>query len=664
MRPLSTNSETPPSLPTKHLIVIHGIGGSFAEAAMHVSELFEFESWWKQGVFYVPRRTGLVLRHLLQHPDPDPYTRAFQKLVISRFLSSCGNDPPRAADISAHRTMQFHESRLLGEFEAFGIPVSPGQRAIRARQLHTEAEAEIRPILELIRELRSLLIEEDGRHLTELEARELIETRSTLPNGEGSLVPLLQALRDMQETGGDLDTVASAAFYAYGLRERARKKNQPFVYGKDYRFVFVNYHEGFRHLAGLGPGRILAADLPIGAFASIESDAKYLEEHDILFDRYEDHHPYTPEQRAMLQRIVDAGQLGMFDLSGPIQGENLDETDLKCGADMVYLNTIQGQPWDCEGARTLRAAAHGEDFVTNRSSLGKLLTSLIKGGVSKLDLVQILVEAMKSDDAFERLDAKGYVDLSAAWDLGFGDEQEALSENAFIISVQRPDDTIADAGGDALGPGSDMPEPVLASRSAADTVRILVALAVHSDPGKPKLTTGRAIEYYARTVPDADYIFYCFGSSLMVARRMNQADLTFNLGALMPGIGTDEDGGHAGAAVCRPDANPNYPSHLIGRVRPTNFKLFVRYLAGRLTDCGYKRKGIENISARTKVKMRTSSKALTAVLLISILTGLLLVLLNARFRPAAVRESNRDFFPYIDVTPPQAETSEPEGGHP
>jgi len=639
------------------LVVIHGIGGSFAGAVARISELFNFRCWWENGVFLVPRRAGIVLRHLISRPDPDVYTRAFQKLVISRFLSVCTDPSALERHSDTKKAARFHEARILDDFEDFGIPVSPGARIKRAGQLREEAEAELEPILGHVRELNDLLAGEDGRLPSEDEARGLIKEHTHLAHDDGDLVPLLETLRDMQETGGDLDTVASATFYAHWLRSSARiKNNADLVYGRDYRYVFVNYHEGFTHLSDLGPADILAADLPIGAFSSIEADAEELSRNGVTFERYEDHHPYTHEQREMLQRLVDGGKLDFFDLSGPVQGEELDETDLKCGADMVYLNTIEGEKWDCKGARTLRRAAHGEDFVTDRTELGKLLTSLIKGGISKLELVQLLVDSMENDDALERLEARGLADLSASWDLQFGEEQEALSENAFVVSLHRPDNTIAEAGGDALGPSSDMPEPVMTTRPNADVARILVALAVHSEPGKPKMTIGRAIEYYARTVPDADYIFYCFGSSLMVARRLNQADLTFNLGALMPKIGTEEDGGHAGAAVCRPEANHAYPKLLLGSVRSTNFKHFVRYLASRLSASGFNPKSIDNVSVHAKVKMRKSGKALLTILILSVVTGILLVLTNPRFRPASVIETNKDFFPYVDVAPGADET--------
>lgn len=67
------------------LIVIHGLGGTFAEAVATARELMSFACGWERGSFLVPRRTGIAVRRLLQVPDPGTIVHTFQKLVIARF---------------------------------------------------------------------------------------------------------------------------------------------------------------------------------------------------------------------------------------------------------------------------------------------------------------------------------------------------------------------------------------------------------------------------------------------------------------------------------------------------------------------------------------------------------------------------------------------------
>jgi hypothetical protein len=178
-------------------------------------------------------------------------------------------------------------------------------------------------------------------------------------------------------------------------------------------------------------------------------------------------------------------------------------------------------------------------------------------------------------------------------------------------------------------------------------VGVVLALAPPAGRGRPRLAIGTATEYFAEEVPEADYLFYCYGSRMMVARRINQADLSVNLGVLMRRLGAGGDGGHAGAAVSRPEANERYPRRLLGRVSSANFGGFARYLAFRLEEEGYRVRAVEDRSRRTGPGARQASMRLAACVLIAAAVGLVLVLFRPAFRPSAVRDSNRDFYPHV-----------------
>ena len=431
-------------------------------------------------------------------------------------------------------------------------------------------------------------------------------------------------LREMHETGGDLDTVASASLYAHWMISKAKSENKTLIYGRDYEFIFVNYHESMLHMTQYAPAEIYMADLPIGAFPNLEEEIPYLNENGIHIARFEDHHPYPADRRAKLEELVKEGLLGFLALSGPLLNEELPaDEEPQCGADMVYNNLVAGNPWDTAGAKHLRKAAHGEDFVTNRTEFGILLTNLIKGGICKVELAQILVDAMAENDAQQRLEERGWARLPALWHKDIEEVAETLTENVLYI-------TLAD-----------------------DKTKIVAALATHAAPGKPRLTTGKAVEFFARNYPDADYIFYCFGSSIMVARRLNHADTKLNLGSLMPAIGTESDGGHAGAAVCRPDANPHYPAQILGRINKSNFSRFVRYLATRLTANGYKVESVEDVSTGTPNRWQSGKHKVAYVLIGALVLGLILTIFFPSFRPKSVLESNKNHFnQYIIKSPP------------
>ncbi len=602
-------------LPRKKLLVIHGWGGSYLEAAARVTDLLEVESYWYDGSFLVPRRRAGLLRHLLNEPADDRYITALRKLIVSRFMRSPHAPPNVATDADAYS--RFSEDRLRQDFPGFGIPVGPDARWRRSTQLQAEAEKELAPVLEVLHRLQKSPAPA-GEAITEAAVRERLETLSA-EAGIGSLLPLLENLREMQETGGDLDTVASAVMYAHRFGGEAKRAGKPFRYGHEYRFVFINYHESMHGFAEHAPADLYLADLPIGAFPECENDIRYLHDQDVHTVRFEDHHPWLPERKRALEQLVEEGKLGFLALGGPEQGEEQTDEELRSAAEMIYENLIEHTEDDCEAARRLRVATHGEDFVRGRTELGILLTDLIKGGICKVELGQILLDAMENDDAVERLEARGWAGLPEAWKEDIAETAETLRENTYLM-------TLADS-----------------------QTKIISALAAHADPGKPKLPTGKAIEFFAQNYPEAQYVFYCWGSSLMVARRLDHADTTLNLGSLMPAIGGPSDGGHAGAAVCRPEANPNYPKRLLGRVSTSGFGRFNHYLASRLAVEGYAVASVKNISVPPASSLNRGNRRLAIILASAVLLGLALVTLVPSYRPDRVTESNADFFPHIDM---------------
>ncbi len=285
----------------KKLIVIHGWGGSYADAANRIGELLYFDCYWEKGAFMVPRRIATMIRHLLNVPNPDHYTKILQKLTISRFISS--KSTPKNVDSNQDYT-GFSETRLRQDFAHFGMPISPSARAKRAAQISEQAEKDLSPIMEVINILQETWSSAQGHNQTEKESRKLIEKCSKQSGLTDSLLPLLEMLREMHESGGDLDTVASAAFYAHWMITKAREKKQELIYGKDYEFIFVNYHESMQHMTKYAPAELYVADLPIGAFPHLEEEIPYLNERGVHIARFEDHHPYPADRRAKLEELV------------------------------------------------------------------------------------------------------------------------------------------------------------------------------------------------------------------------------------------------------------------------------------------------------------------------------------------------------------------------
>ena len=626
------------------LIVIHGWGATFVDAVRHMRELFDFEARWHEGAFWVDRRVGGLLRQLLWNPDEGRYLQACRKLVVSRMLKSCELDPRTGPQPDPTRYARFSERHIRDVFSGFGIPLAPAARYARAERLREDALSEVQPIMMTIESIGVRLEESDGSLPTEEDMRVLIrEHARDIPEGQ-ELLALLETVRAMGETGGDLDTVASGVLYAHWLVNEATGRGTDLRYGRDYRFVFLNYHESLRHMAQYAPADVFMADLPISAFPHFEEDVRHLHEQGVTVQRFEDHHPCPEEQYAMLTRLVDEGLIGFLDMSGPRRGEEPVAEDLSCAADMVYVNTIEGRPYDCPGARHIRNVAHSEDLVQTRGELGRLLTSLIKGGISKVELAQTMLRSISDDDLERRLRARGWDALVQDWRNAFEDVSELLARNTYLFECRaRP----------ATAPAGTVP--------GTPPANVLVCHAPRTEPGQRRITVGQALEFYSKTVPEADYVFYCYGSSLVVARRLNQDDVTLNLGALMPLLGGPSDGGHSGASVCRPEVNDAYPHRLLGRVDADTFPRFARYLAFRIGKVGYETGRLQNRSTPVSQRFRRGGRHLVHVALAAVIVGLLLALLHSDFRRDRIVESNKTFFPQLearDAADAEAEESE------
>jgi len=630
-----TASQRDPSPRRKpiRLIVIHGHGSTFRQTIQFLLDLPALQAVIHDDTVWLDSETAVFIKPFLRQPLDNPLVGSFQELILGRLLQA---EYGTTQDIA--RKTGLDMAMLRREYGFLGIPMGLGARFERGRQLQEKANAELTAFFDTCTEIREAL-DKAAAVPVENEAREIMTERFIRAGYGDEALNLLDTVRGLFEGGGDLDTVTSALFYTYWLRQKAKT---PPVYGRDYRYVYVNYHEGLGHLKAFAPANVYMADFPIGAWPGFESEMEELAECGITIERFEDHHPYTIDHLDGLKRLKKKRLVKYFSLSGPLDGEESDG-DTYCGADMVYHSCIEGKPYDGRGIAVLKKAAHSEDFVEGRHRLGRLLTELIKGGVCKIELIQLMLESVRRADLPRRLQARGWTALSERWGAYFDDIRDQLLEHAYVLRVKRPTAGPAESGGPALATGSDVPDP----RQRHTPLRLMLTLAVSSRPGEPRVPVGRAVEFYAQTFPNTDYLFYCYGAALMVSRRLNQADMSVNLGALMPAIGGDGDGGHAGAAVGRPEANAHFPRTLFGRVNRANFRRFVDYIAYRLRLEEFEVLGIENLS-----KPATRSidiKRLGIVLVSALLLGGLLMLLLPRFQLSKVSEGNRGFYPFLET---------------
>ena len=621
-------------------IIIHGHGGTLNEV-MRLPQRFQtFECSWNNGLFYIPKLVATPLRRLLtENEDKNTLFGALRKIAISRMLEASLSPSPIPENID--KMGVFRESTIIENFPSFSIPIGYESRKSAVSRLKDEGEKEFTSIFSVasdtekniettIQRLNSFAKNSDGSEKTEDDVFNQMNVEFQDNNSVESLIEL----REMEEVGGDLDTVSSAVFYAHYLLSEAKKSGKSLQYGKDYRFVFINYHEGLRALSELPPGNIYMADMPISTIPHLEEDLKHLKSKELNLVRYEDHHPYTSEHLAMLENLTKEKLIAYFAMSGPILDDQktIEENpdNLKCGADMVYEALIQENEWNCPAMQHLREITHHEDFASERHPTGKILTELIKGGTSKVELAQTLLKCRKKEDILKALNDKGWYEKVEKKRYEAIEIADRFMENIHLLEIERPEISGGDCGGPPLDDGSDMPVALNHRTQEDNRLRILLALAPKTKRDEPKLNIGRACEYFTDKLNNIDYLFFCYSSSLIVGRRLNQADTSINLSTLFKKLGTENDGGHAGASVCSPEKNQHYPTNILGRVSAANFANYSRYIAEKISE-ELKVKVINktNISIKNSTSSLSSGgKKVIYLILAAMIVGLLVILIK------------------------------------
>ena len=299
------------------------------------------------------------------------------------------------------------------------------------------------------------------------------------------------------------------------------------------------------------------------ALKMIERQFRILKENDVRIASIDDHHPYTREIFDLLKKLEGEGIIGHIQIASLPRGEELPIEKQKCGADLVYKDRIKDQTWDNPGLAELVRIAHLQDLHIEMEPLALELSKLIGSKFSKIELARGLAEGIKDYESMRNImEATG-------WDQKVREYEEGL-ESVFPRTEQ--------ILGRMIFNKPDQP---------GEKVTIMAAVSPFCDAkkGEVQINVASAIGYLmGRKGYPADYIFYCYGSHLMTTRKPNEEETSLNLSTMCQAIGTKADGGHSGAATCKPVSNPTFPQKRLDKVRDTNFLEYLEYLAGKVED--------------------------------------------------------------------------------
>jgi len=335
-----------------------------------------------------------------------------------------------------------------------------------------------------------------------------------------------------------------------------------------------------------GPDRAMRV-----ALTMIERQFRQLKENDIRIASIDDHHPYTPEILELLKKLEKEGIIGHIQVHSLPRGEEMPIEEQECGATLIYKDRIEGKPWDNPGLQELRRISRLQDLHIEIEPLALELSKLIGSKFSKVEMARGLAEGIHDHDTMRKIME------STGWDQRVKEYEEGL-ERVYPRTEQILGRIILRKPAE---PGA--------------TVTIMAAVSPFCDAkkGEVQINVASAIGYLmGRKDYPADYIFYCYGSHLMTTRKPNEEETSLNLSTMCQHIGTKADGGHSGAATCKPVSNPAFPVKRLDKVRDTNFLEYLEYLAGKVADYS----GLDPVSvAEVKVEEYTEpvEKALAHV---------------------------------------------------
>jgi len=289
----------------------------------------------------------------------------------------------------------------------------------------------------------------------------------------------------------------------------------------------------------------------------IERQFRELHEKDVNFESIDDHHPYTPEIFNLLKKLEGEGIIKHIQVVALPRGEELPIEKQTCGSALVYKDRIEGKPWDNPGFAELKRVALLQDLHIEMEPLALELSKLIGSKFSKVEIATGLAEKVRDYESMRGImGITGWDEKVKAYEAGLEKVLPRTEQILGRIEFTKPDNP--EAG-----------------------VRIMAAISPFCDAkkGEVQVNVASAIGYWmGRKGYPADYIFYCYGSHLMTTRKPNEEETSLNLSTVCQAMGTKADGGHSGAATCKPVSNPAFPVERLDKVRDTNFLEYIEYL--------------------------------------------------------------------------------------
>ncbi|HPG30065.1 MAG TPA: hypothetical protein PKY81_03030 [bacterium] len=600
----------------KKVFIIHGHSISFQEALKIVIEAISAKIYYYDKKYYALKEISRFIRYAVYETADNKFVKQLErllvtKIVISEFYQDASFKPDDSwvalSDYMIKNKLSGYEVKKTEkekkEFCETLFTISCGDFA----KIVCCPEPSKEGILQYLKYFHdSLGNDTEGKYL-EKEAEEFL--RKIISENGGNADAFVEGLKEIirnSEAGGDLDTIGSNSLYGYwALNAIPAETGEYAVYGRDFEFDFINYHEGLKHLnLRYKNCDIYIPDFPIDAIPDLKDDIEALMECGNFVQRFDDHHPYSKESKDALEYLLNSGKIGFYAMSGYLEGTPETPKDLqKCGTDMIYEGLILNTNLDSDYWKEFTRLAHIQDLHIMEDKAAIDFSKLIGSKYSKLDMVQQIMQLASMEDLkaiFERTGwGKKISDYESELEKVCPKLEEGMGFIEYSLPLTSENKTeyfsrlnqiqkIFVMVGKIFSFGLYDMTNFFHKYDKSNIHRILLVLSPFQSSKEAKINVASAIHYFKNKF-EFDYMFFCYGLSLMTTRKVNDKDKSLDLNELAGKIGAEDDGGHSEAATCKPSANKEFPKQRIQKVNSSNFGEYIRYIAMRLQkDFGFK----------------------------------------------------------------------------
>ena len=294
----------------------------------------------------------------------------------------------------------------------------------------------------------------------------------------------------------------------------------------------------------------------------IERQFRGLKEKDVHFASVDDHHPYTQEIFDLLKKLEGEGVIDHIQIASLPRGDELPIDKQTCGGALIYKDRIKDKPWDNPGLAELCRIVRLQDLHIEMEPVALEISKLIGSKFSKIAIATGIAGVKDYEGMRNIMADTGWDQKVKEYEDGLEKVYPRTEQILGSIDFHKPDNEDA-------------------------RVKIMACVSPFCDAkkGEVQINVASAINYLmGRKGLPADYIFYCYGSQLMTTRKPNEEETSLNLSTMCQAIGTKADGGHSGAATCKPSSNPSFPTKQLDKVKDTNFLGYLEYLGGKVAD--------------------------------------------------------------------------------